>query len=372
MADIKQEILSEINQCRTNPAGYSSKLQGLLKHYNGKILQKPGSFPVETEEGKENVQNCIAYLKSLKPLSKLSYNLMLEKAATDHVNDIGPVGGMGGTSTNGLVANERIEKYGDWAGALGENISYGNSNAKDIIIEMIIDDGVSSRPSRLNILNPNYKYIGVGFGAHKEFENIVVVDFVESITEKNPEMKKSIRPADNLPKPSIRPSVFKKKQEIKFSPSHYVGHGFTEDDIIELKEAFDLFDLDKSGFIDPNELKTVMEEFGLDARYSTVAELMSEIDTDMSEKIDFQEFLEMIRGKPEDENSMSQIRKVFNVFDTGKTGTINLKDLIQVSEELGESLSDRTLVNLIKKGDSNNDGRVSFQDFYYIMTKTFL
>ena len=42
--------------------------------------------------------------------------------------------------------------------------------------------------------------------------------------------------------------------------------GLTEDEIEEIKEAFDLFDTDGSGSIDPRELRAAMQSLGFEAK----------------------------------------------------------------------------------------------------------
>ena len=64
---IYDSVLFELNQCRSNPSKYSSKLSNTLKYYKGKIFEKPGYPAIETNEGPENVQACIKYLKSVRP-----------------------------------------------------------------------------------------------------------------------------------------------------------------------------------------------------------------------------------------------------------------------------------------------------------------
>ena len=44
----------------------------------------------------------------------------------------------------------------------------------------------------------------------------------------------------------------------KFAANKYIRPGLTEDEIEEIKEAFDLFDTDGSGSIDPKELRAAM------------------------------------------------------------------------------------------------------------------
>lgn len=56
----------------------------------------------------------------------------------------------------------------------------------------------------------------------------------------------------------------------KFDPSIYNIPGLTNADIYEIKEAFDLFDTDKSESIDAAELKAAMETLGFEAKNQTV------------------------------------------------------------------------------------------------------
>lgn len=38
--------------------------------------------------------------------------------------------------------SDRLERYGDWMGKIGETIDFGSKNAKDIVLALIVDDGV--------------------------------------------------------------------------------------------------------------------------------------------------------------------------------------------------------------------------------------
>ena len=157
---------------------------------------------------------------------------------------------------------------------------------------------------------------------------------------------------------------------MNFNPTEYLRPGFTEFDIVELKNAFDIFDQDKSGSIDIKELKSQIESQGLEFTNADIFQLVLEIDSDNSGQIEFPEFLNLISGQTSDENSKSEIKKVFNVFDIEKKGHISFNNLKELVQNLGLQLSDSTLLNLISKGDSNSDNLVSFEDFYNIMTRT--
>ena len=52
----------------------------------------------------------------------------------------------------------------------------------------------------------------------------------------------------------------------KFNANKYLRPGLTEDEIEEIKEAFDLLDTDGSGSIDPKELRAAMQSLGFEAK----------------------------------------------------------------------------------------------------------
>lgn len=57
----------------------------------------------------------------------------------------------------------------------GENIAYGKESAKEAIIELAIDDGVSKRGHRKNLFKENFNTMGVCQGPHKEWKEMVAV-----------------------------------------------------------------------------------------------------------------------------------------------------------------------------------------------------
>lgn len=155
-----------------------------------------------------------------------------------------------------------------------------------------------------------------------------------------------------------------------FNASDYLRPGYTIEEIIELKEAFDLIDIDASGSIDIKEFQKIVEEYGIEAKSSALLELIAEVDSDGSGQIEFNEFFNLISGDLSNENSKAEVKRVFSVFDKEKTGFISFANLRQLVDDLGLQLSDETLKRLIEKGDSDADKLVSFDDFYFIMTRS--
>jgi centrin-1 len=90
----------------------------------------------------------------------------------------------------------------------------------------------------------------------------------------------------------------------------YERPGLTEDEIEEIKEAFDLFDTDGSGSIDPKELKAAMQSLGFEAKNQTIFQMISDLDRNSSGAIDFEEFLDMMTARMSDRDTREDINKV--------------------------------------------------------------
>ena len=155
-----------------------------------------------------------------------------------------------------------------------------------------------------------------------------------------------------------------------FNPKNYEKNGLTEDEVLEIKEAFDLFDTDHSGTIDTEELKQALSNLGIDAKNQTLQNMMNDIDKNQSGTIDFNEFIELMTAKFSDKDTPEDLRKVFDLFIGDDTADkIEFKHLKRVAKELGENISDEELNEMIVRADTDRDGKVSFEEFFAIMTK---
>ena len=155
----------------------------------------------------------------------------------------------------------------------------------------------------------------------------------------------------------------------KFDPTLFLRPELRIEDIIEIKKAFDMFDIDNTGTINPMDLKNTLEVQGYETKNSAVYRMINEIDVDNTEKVNFGEFLDLMASEGFDNTSVDEIRKLFNIFDIDKTGYIEVKNLKRIARELGESLDEQEIIEIITKSDLDGDGVVSFQDFYNIMNK---
>ena len=182
-AAAEQAVVDELSLARTKPQEYAK----FLEDYRRKI-QKDGTAIVRgahirTKEGVKAVDEAIAFLKKVRPLTPLTASRGLALAASDHVKDTGPRGLTGHSGTDGSTFGDRIARHGRIHRTAGENISYGPDDARSIVMQLIVDDGVPGRGHRTNIFNPDFRTVGVAIGDHQVYGRMCVMDFADAVTE---------------------------------------------------------------------------------------------------------------------------------------------------------------------------------------------
>jgi uncharacterized protein YkwD len=183
--DLKKSILTEHNRVRQDPTCYIPLLKEQMKYLKGDILYKPGEAPVQTNEGAAAYEEAISFLKKQRPVDALTYDERLSNAAEDHVKDIGPRGLVTHESSDGKTMSDRLELYCEWDTTSGENLEFGGKTGQDVIISLLVDDGVEGRGHRTNIFKTDFKYIGIACGSHRDYEVVTVLNYVGGIRDKD-------------------------------------------------------------------------------------------------------------------------------------------------------------------------------------------
>jgi hypothetical protein len=189
MTPAEVEVLMEINLLRSDPAGYVRlRLKPLRRYYYGKLFFNPERtpLPIQTIEGVAALDECIRTVENTEPMPPLSPSRGLTLAAREMTQEQGVTTRTGHIGSHGSTMTERIERYGEWRRFIAENISYGFEKPEDIVVFLLIDDGVSDRGHRENLLNGELNRIGVSIGPHRRYKAMCVMDFATGYNTKNP------------------------------------------------------------------------------------------------------------------------------------------------------------------------------------------
>lgn len=179
--EAREQLLNFHNELRTDPQSFIPHLEKHKSMIKDGILRLPRQTPIKLKEGVEAYDNAIDYLKSREPVGTLIMDDTLCKAAKGHAKEIGGKGLMTHDSVNGMNVSDRIEQYTEWEGACGENIDFGTKNPLEILLYLLVDDGIRTKPHRNLLFNEKFNYIGIGFAEHKEYEVVVVIDYVGNV-----------------------------------------------------------------------------------------------------------------------------------------------------------------------------------------------
>ena len=165
--DLAAQVHAELNLARTAPRQYA---QIVASRASGQ----------RHSEGDRVVAEAVRFLEKARPLPPLTRSEGLSASALAHVLDLGPSGGRGHTGSDGSTPWKRMARFGRWSGHAAENISYGERDARGIVVSLIVDDGSRDRGHRQNIFSRDLLCVGLAAGPHAGFGTMCVMDFAEA------------------------------------------------------------------------------------------------------------------------------------------------------------------------------------------------
>ena len=129
-------------------------------------------------------------------------------------------------------------------------------------------------------------------------------------------------------KPGAKPNVTqhqpKAPTKSTWRAEDYASLTVPVEEVRDIKAAFDIFDGDLSGIVDPQELKQAFEQLGFQGNNKFVYQILAELDDDQSGGIDFAEFLRLATAKLGEKDSRAEIDKVWNSFDVNRAVNLTL------------------------------------------------
>ncbi len=138
-----------------------------------------------------------------------------------------------------------------------------------------------------------------------------------------------------------------------------------QDEIEDLKAAFKIFDTDGDGEISSDELSEILRIFGTSSQTSDayLQEVIEEIDIDKNGKIEFNDFLELMRSCSYDTSEDNDLKYAFDKIDSDENGFVTMKELKDLLRKTNYFLKDVEIDAIIEQFDEDGDGKLNFGEF---------
>ena len=147
-------------------------------------------------------------------------------------------------------------------------------------------------------------------------------------------------------------------------------YGLSDDEVEEIKRAFNKYDFNKTGKIKPKQFLKEMNSMGLNIKAPLIYKIITEFDTEENEKkggISINELLnEMnnILGNTENEDG---IKHIFNLFkENSSDKSLNINSLKRFANSFGIKVSDEEIKNMFERSSENGE-ELTFEEFYKLM-----
>lgn len=174
---LAQAVFAETNRMRADPPAYAGVVEQALGRMSGTIYYPLGSeIGIQTREGPAAMREAIAALKKQKKLPALQWSDELTGLARAHVGDTGRHGLTGHDSSDGRSFKLRVAAVmgaGRFS-ASAENLAYGYRHGRDVVVQLLVDDGVPGRGHRKNLFKHELNASGVACGPHKTYRHMCV------------------------------------------------------------------------------------------------------------------------------------------------------------------------------------------------------
>ena len=151
-----------------------------------------------------------------------------------------------------------------------------------------------------------------------------------------------------------------------------IKDGLSNEEIEEIKNAFDKYDLEKTGKIKPKQFLKEMSSMGFNIKAPYIYKLISELDTEEAEKnggVPIDDIFKAINNKLGNTESEEGIKQIFELFkENPDDNTLSLDSLKGIASSFGIPITDEEIKNMLEKASESGEG-LTFEEFCKLMIK---
>nr|GAT48439.1 predicted protein [Mycena chlorophos] len=172
--------------------------------------------------------------------------------------------------------------------------------------------------------------------------------------------------------PDVTPSKVKaQKSRARREPSG-VFSLFQPPQIQQFKEAFQLIDHDKDGWVGEKDLREIFASLGITPSSSTLDELLKSRPGDTpahgeERGVNFTMFLTMMSERLFEFDTEAELITAFESFDEADAGVVRVEEMRKWLSEYGERMGEREIDKLLKGPFTDRQGNFDYREWVKVL-----
>lgn len=150
-----------------------------------------------------------------------------------------------------------------------------------------------------------------------------------------------------------------KSEKTQFDPSLYEKYGLTREEILEYKEAFDLYDNNNNGYVNSKELLSGLKNLDM-KNNKTLQKIIESIEKSNQKEITFDEFINLLVD-PNEYDSEKYLISIFSSLLKENKDKIDFEDFIR--KKPNKNIKDEEIKKILIQADRDKDGKLSYDEF---------
>ncbi|XP_070535608.1 myosin-2 essential light chain-like [Ptychodera flava] len=146
--------------------------------------------------------------------------------------------------------------------------------------------------------------------------------------------------------------------------------GFDEDQVMDMRDCFSLFDKVGDGKVEISEIQNVLRALGYNPMGEDVKKIEKELG-DGADRVAFENFMAVVAAhgskiRGDSTSDYTTMVEGLRVFDKESNGYISSSELRHILTTLGDRLSDEDVDDLLQ-GLENSHGQINYEDFVQLI-----
>ncbi|KAH9486549.1 Myosin regulatory light chain 2, smooth muscle minor isoform [Psilocybe cubensis] len=149
---------------------------------------------------------------------------------------------------------------------------------------------------------------------------------------------------------------------------------FQAPQIQQFKEAFQLIDHDKDGWVNESDLKEIFASLGISPSKQMLDELLSarpggdtRTETGNERGINFTMFLTMMSERLFEFDTEGELLEAFGSFDENDAGVVKVEEMKKWLSEVGEGMDERAIDRLLKGPFTDRVGNFNYREWVKVL-----